>query len=326
MIEYKNVVIKQSDASFYPSPPYVLSAALTSIPLTMVESIIMSLLVYFMSTFALEAGRWFFLVFTLILTSLALNSFYRVICFSVPSQEIAISIANPVTGILIIVCGFFITRHKIPDWLIWGYWCNPFTWSLTSLALNEFHAPAYSAAENDGHDQGEAFLGVFEIPSADGYRWGGVAFLAGFFVLCSAAAAVHLYRNRATAYTQGARRLERLDDDADIVGDDGGDTAVATVRVKVQEQDVGETFPFERATLVWSNIGYAVEVEVDAPVEQGAAPGADATNGKEQATKAKKIKKQRQLLTDINGFARPGEVTALMGASGAGKVISQLLH
>ena len=42
------------------------------------------------------------------------------------------------------------TRNKILIWLQWIYWISPFSWSIRSVALNEFNAPSYDYLINTG--------------------------------------------------------------------------------------------------------------------------------------------------------------------------------
>jgi hypothetical protein len=75
----------------------------------------------------------------------------------------------------------------------------------------------------------------------------------------------------------------------------------------VNSNAAGDAIPFTSLDLSWSDLRYTVQV--DAEDEQG-----------------KKIKKDRVLLAGINGFAAAGQLTALMGSSGAGQESGTALH
>ena len=83
--EARAVVTKQLDSSFFPSLPYVFSVIIVAIPIIVIEIIIFSLWMYWMTGFAADAGRFFFFVLTLLSSSLALSTFFRSISYE-PSQ------------------------------------------------------------------------------------------------------------------------------------------------------------------------------------------------------------------------------------------------
>ena len=79
--EARAVVTKQLDSSFFPSLPYVFSVIIVAVPIIILEILIFSLWMYWMTGFAAEAGRFFFFVLTLLASSLALSTFFRSISY-----------------------------------------------------------------------------------------------------------------------------------------------------------------------------------------------------------------------------------------------------
>jgi hypothetical protein len=59
----RRVYYKQAAASWYPGVAYILAIAATHVPIALVESVIFSIMVYFMAGLTLDAGRFFFFVF-----------------------------------------------------------------------------------------------------------------------------------------------------------------------------------------------------------------------------------------------------------------------
>jgi ABC-type multidrug transport system ATPase subunit len=73
----------------------------------------------------------------------------------------------------------------------------------------------------------------------------------------------------------------------------------------VAGENVQSEIPFQPVTLVWDNLWYTVTVDV--------APMGKREGGRQAHTT------QLELLKSVSGFAKPGQMTALMGSSGAGK-------
>jgi ABC-type uncharacterized transport system YnjBCD ATPase subunit len=213
----------------------------------------------------------------------------------------------------VLLCeGFLITKDKIPDWLIWLYWLSPFSWGMRSGGLNEFKSSRYDqlvpTADNPVPNirLGDSYLNVWQISTENDYKGSGVAYQFGlfiFFVLLSSAA----LKYKRSWLTVGTRRT-------DVVELEAADASVAievrlgakttSMAAAAQEKQMAEDahqLEFERMNLSFIDLKYEVTV-----TETNEATGKEET-------------KQRQLLAGINGFARAGELTALMGSSGAGK-------
>jgi hypothetical protein len=158
---------------------------------------------------------------------------------------------------------------------------------------------------------GDTYLSVWQISLKDDYRWSGIAYLAGVFAFFIGMSAYSLMSLRSWL-TVGTRR-EHIDDDGDeqlaaasapvVEVRIGAKTSsmVAAIADARRAEDANE-IKFERMDLSFVDLRYTVTV-----TEQDDATGKPKTY-------------DRALLQGINGYAKAGELTALMGSSGAGKV------
>ena len=315
--EGKDVTFKQQDAGFYSSSQYVWSVIIVHIPLSIAESIIFSSIVYFMSSFDSDAGRFFFFLLAMWVTNVALSTVFRAVTYVTRHQDVANQMSGPIVATFFLVCGYLILYNNIPKWLIWLYWMSPFTWVVRSMAINEFNAPRYDEPYTQspyvGLRTGDAYLRLWDFDPTSAYKWAGIGYLVGFFFVMMFLCSFILARVR-YPLTIGTRRFK---DDED---DDGAEERAAaeqrsngapqgTVAVKLDKavaaaqryassfklQTAATALPFTPVDLAWKDIHYTVMVEKD--------------------------KKQvpRKLLTGISGYAKAGQLTALMGSSGAGK-------
>lgn len=61
----------------YPSYGFAISAIVISIPICLTEALLFSFPLYFMSALVTDAARFFFFVLVLLLTDIAMGSFFR---------------------------------------------------------------------------------------------------------------------------------------------------------------------------------------------------------------------------------------------------------
>ena len=330
--EGRNAVYKHLDAGMYPSLSYLFAVVLGFFPVMIVETILFSVVLYFMVGLAPEAGRFFFFFLLLLTTDLMLAGLYRGVCYTVATIDAGQQVLNPIFNMMIVFGGFLITRNKIPDFLIEFYWITPISWALRSLVQNEFDADEYNG-------NGTAYLTAFEVQTDRAWKWAGLGYLIGFMIVCLLFASFLLVTVRFDLL-QGTKRKK---DEHSAVADKtfalpspsnvgspavGGGGAGETVAVRVQpagkvlpasgslqlmEQrapslgriagqsssklvNVSFSIPFQPMSLAFDDLHYTVKVKTQ--------------EGKTA---------DRKLLNGISGYVKPGQLTALMGASGAGK-------
>ena len=214
------------------------------------------------------------------------------------------------------------------------HYISLFGYALRSLAQNEFLAPKYSA-DVGGQTQGEAILGTFEIRTDPAWLWGGVGFLAGFFVLSNIVSGialefVRMERNIGTARTGGGAEEPQQQHAATAATQSGAvviempshklapsssasplpkspsqphitaqpsSSALALAAAAASAQSA---LPFTPMSIAWRNLRYTVTIAAAAAKAEGRAS------------------RDKVLLQSVTGRAAPGKLTALMGASGAG--------
>ena len=327
--EGRNAVYKHLDAGMYPSLSYLFAVVLGFFPVMIIETMLFSVVLYFMVGLAAEAGRFFFFFLILLTTDLMLAGLYRGVCYTVATIDAGQQILNPIFNMMIVFGGFLITQDKIPDFLIEFYWITPISWALRSLVQNEFYASAY-----DGN--GTVYLEAFEVQTNHVWKWAGFIYLIGFMIVCLLFASFLLVTVRFDLL-QGTKRKKdeqsaatdptfalpspsAVGNQSSGAGGGGGTVAVnvqpaiTTVgslqlvaqrapslgRVAGQSSsklvNVSFSIPFQPMSLAFDDLHYTVKVK---------------------SQEGKTI--DRKLLNGISGYVKPGQLTALMGASGAGK-------
>ena len=340
--EARAVVTKQLDASFFPSLPYVFSVIILGVPIIVIEIIIFSLWMYWMTGFAADAGRFFFFVLTLLCSSLSLSTFFRSISYVTANPDVARQLDLPFIIIFVIFGGFLIPYNEVPHWLIWVFWLSPLSWGFRSIALNEYKSSQFDAQilHNGQYErEGDFDLQQFDVNTNDQYKWAGIGYLLGFFLLFAVISSYAIRYIRA-GVSLGTKRIATVDPshvrdsiaysitpskvpaEVEVVttmpetpqlkaASNGGEAAVEMQGTHVSAglgkqpaSQFSKSFqmaglPFTPVSLAWRDINYYVTI----------------VSGKGK----QKTKVEKQLLKGINGFSQPGTLTALMGSSGAGK-------
>jgi ABC-type multidrug transport system ATPase subunit/ABC-type multidrug transport system permease subunit len=338
------VVKKQMAARFYPSWTYCVAATITSLPMSFIEAIIYTLFLYFMTNAVRKAAEFFIFLAVLIMATSMLGCWFRFLASIGGDEATSQSLAGPSTGIFTVFGGLFISRSSIPNFMIWLYWISPFSWLVRALANNEFMSSRYDSIVST--PTGPKRSGDLYLETLDffiGTEWIGYAaiFLIGTAIIIVWANSLML-RTRYYEESIGTRRSDEAeiidgDFDQEIVEDVGNDdellkaqvTAAALQQAQIQHEQsqtdaqsamggsstrgsvkssgatssynpnvlktLRENLPFTPAWMSFSDISYTVKVEKD------------------------KQMVDRVLLNHVNGYAQPGKMLALMGASGAGK-------
>ncbi|KAJ8569442.1 hypothetical protein ON010_g5819 [Phytophthora cinnamomi] len=286
----RDVFYKQRRANFYRTASYVVSVSVSQIPLTLVESIVFGTFVYWMGGFVQTVGAYILFEVLLFLTNLAFSAFF----FYISCVTVDVHVAKPLAMVSLLIAilfsGFVVTRTQLPDWFIWVYWVDPISWGASQSRSGTNYCTEY------GMNMGEYYLNFYDIQTERSWIAYGVVFnLVTYFLFMFLA-----YR---------ALEYKRIETPSNLVASKPTSTAnyieLATPRAlddRKQLSTRGEILlsvpdrdkDFEPVTVAFQDLWYTV---------------LDPRNKNESV----------DLLKGVSGFALPGKMTALMGATGAGK-------
>ena len=146
---FKIVAVRQTRSGMYPTWTYPLSGFLSLLPITMVETLVLSLIVYYMTGLANEGGRWAFWALTLWLMDVVFGASFRVVAYIMPDFETAMVASSPLFAVFVIFAGFLVLPSLMGTvvdghpWMQFLYFFNPVAYGLRSLTLNEFVSSKY---------------------------------------------------------------------------------------------------------------------------------------------------------------------------------------
>ncbi|RLN60620.1 hypothetical protein BBJ29_008702 [Phytophthora kernoviae] len=303
-IAERDIYYKQRSANFFGAGSYVIATSASQIPLVLAESIIFGMMVYWICGFEAETSRFIIFEVMLFLTNLAMGMWFSFLAAISPNANVAAPLGITSLLIFIIFAGFIVTKDNIPDFLIWGHWISPMSWSLKALAINQYRSSTFDVCVYKGVDycatyngltMGEYSLKMFSMETGEEWIAYGIIYtLVIYFVFMFLSyLGLEYIRYEAPENVDASEKLNENESYAQIETPKNGSSTNRTNDCAV-EVDTQEKHVVVPLTVAFQDLWYSVP---------------DPHNPKESL----------DLLKGITGFALPGSITALMGSSGAGK-------
>ncbi|KAG6599673.1 pleiotropic drug resistance protein ABC superfamily [Phytophthora cinnamomi] len=318
-IAAREIYYKHRRANFYRASSFAIASLIALVPTSVVESVVLGSLVYWMCGFITEVGYYLLFLLFITLTNLALCGWF----FTLTTMSANFNIVKPMTTFsivfYIIFAGFVVPMGRIPDFFIWVYWVNPVAWCLRAVAVSQYRSPKFDVCVYAGDDycgkynmtMGEYLLSEYDVPSNKAWVWAGVLYLIFTNVFFAAVSSLILEYKRYDSSTGSMVVVPSAGDEKKTGSDelqqrDGVTSYVEVVTprasiVPAQQENVvildlqeEQKKAFVPVTLAFKDLWYSV------PLPHRKHESID-------------------LLKGISGYALPGTMTALMGSSGAGK-------
>ncbi|KAI6361803.1 ZEB2-regulated ABC transporter 1 [Pyricularia grisea] len=308
-------------ALYHPSAEAVASM-LCDMPYKVCNAIVFNLVLYFMANLRREAGAFFFYLLISFATVLAMSMMFRTIASMSRSLSQAMVPAATIILVLIIFTGFVIPLDYMLGWCRWLNYIDVLAYSFESLLINEFAGQNYTCTEYVPSPQfpgyanltgtnrvcsavgsvpgqpfvrGEDYLySSFRYQSSNKWRNFGIviAFMI-FFLFTYMVAAENVREKKSKGEVLVFRRGQKPAALKDAKTDpEAGPPKVGGAVVAANMTDEGGGFiQRQTSTFGWRDVCYEVQIK----------------------------KETKQILDHVDGWVKPGTLTALMGVSGAGK-------
>ncbi|PVI00433.1 ABC transporter CDR4 [Periconia macrospinosa] len=280
-----------------------------------VQILVFSILVYFMTNLARDAGAFFIFVLMIITGYLAMTLFFRTVGCLCPDFDVAIRLAATIITLFVLTCGYLIQWDSQQVWLRWIFYINSLGLAFSSLMMNEFgridltcegqnlipFGPGYGDINHQtctlpGSKPGSDFVSgkdyiqaAFTYATGDLWRnWGITVVLIVVFL------GLNAFLGEFIRWGAGGRTVTFFAKETKELAELNGKLREKREKRNRKEdtEDASDGLKMtSKAVLTWEDLCY------DVPVPSG----------------------QLRLLNNIYGYVKPGQLTALMGASGAGK-------
>ena len=250
----------------------------------MIDALYFGSFIYFLVGLALNQGdasvaSYFLFMLILFISAWTSGLFFSVYSSCIQTVTSAQALLAVTLILMLLFCGFTVQPDVIPDYFIWIYWMNYFSWLFRAVVVNEFDSGRYNQLINlptgEVITEGEAVLIRFgfvdrnDLPYTFEWVFWAIIFSCGAAVVACCVAILFLSNVRfATGQT--------------LVTDSG---STEPEIIDQNQEDV--QIPFKKVDLTFKNIHYTV--------------------------KASTSDEKLELLKGIDGVVQAGKMTALMG-------------
>ena len=321
------VIDRHREYAFYRPSAVVLARVLADFPLIFTQVIPFTVIMYFLTGLDVAASKFFIYFLFVYITTICITALYRMFAALSPTIDDAVRFSGTALNLLIIYTGYAIPKPTLLHskiWFGWIYYLNPISYAFEAVLSNEFADRSMSCAAQELVPQGPGVLSQYQGCAISGATVGSTSVSGSAYISTTYEyTRSHLWRNfgvliaftvlyilvtvmgtelfsfvggggGALVFKKGSKApAQSTSSTADAEkGGDAGDSSASSGQLQTssQEDDTIKTTGNE-SVFTWTDVQFSV------PYDGG----------------------QRKLLNRVNGYAKPGVMVALMGASGAGK-------
>jgi ABC-type multidrug transport system permease subunit/ABC-type multidrug transport system ATPase subunit len=301
---------------------------LCDLPYKVTNAITFNLVLYFITNLRREPGAFFFFILFSFATTFVMSMIFRSIASASRTLFQALVPAALLILDLVVFTGFVIPKRYMLGWCKWLNYIDPLAYAFESLIVNEFHnrkfpcdqyVPApipgskYERATGAqrvctavGSVPGQSYvLGQDYYESAFDYRWAHrwrnlgiviafILFFLAFYMIAAELVSEKKSKGEVLVYRRGhkpaaAAVAEKKHSDPEAAMANIGPIVTAE-RSRGQNKE-GGMLQEQTSVFQWHDVCYDIKIKGE----------------------------PRRILDNVDGWVKPGTLTALMGVSGAGK-------
>ncbi|KAF2186093.1 ATP-binding cassette transporter [Zopfia rhizophila CBS 207.26] len=313
------IVEKQSRYAFYHPSAESYASVLVDMPMKIASTISFNSVFYFMTNLNRERGNFFFYLLVVFLIVLAMSGVFRFIGSLSRTEQQAMVPASIMMLALLIFTGFVVPVDYMLPWCRWINYVNPVAYGYELLMVNEFHnrnfscsayIPDYANATADngacdavGAVPGQPYVnGDAHVNSAFNYyhnhKWRNVGIIVAMVVfnylvyfMTSEYITAKKSKGEILVFRRGFVPKLPVKGGDDVEESLFGPVPVVLEKPGGHESSNKGAFQGSISVFHWNNVCYDIKIKG----------------------------KPRRILDNVDGWVKPGTLTALMGVSGAGK-------
>ncbi|KAH7388649.1 ABC-2 type transporter-domain-containing protein [Pyrenochaeta sp. MPI-SDFR-AT-0127] len=315
----RTIVEKHNRYALYHPSAEALASMIVALPYKIANSIIVNSTLYFMANLRREPGPFFYFLLVAFTMGLSMSMFFRLFASMTKTIAQALAPSSIILMLLILYTGFVIPVDYMRGWASWLRWINPIAYGFENVMVNEFNGREFSCAsfvpsgpsyENVAAEQracavqgsvpGSASVsGTAYVETAFSYqysnRWSNYGIILAITVILFIA---HLVMSEVVASERSKgevlvfRRSKMHTNTRKRSGDEetGSETAHQSEKF-TNSNDSQHEVQKQVSIFHWEGVNYEIQIKGES----------------------------RTILDSVDGWIKPGTLTALMGVSGAGK-------
>ncbi|KAF2866739.1 ABC multidrug transporter [Massariosphaeria phaeospora] len=316
----RTIVEKHNRYALYHPSAEAVASMIMDLPYKITNSFVVNSILYFMANLRREPGPFFFFMLISFSMTLSMSMFFRF--FASITKTIAQALA-PSSIILLALClytGFAIPIQYMRGWASWLRWINPIAYGFESVLVNEFSGRQFPCAqfipsgpgyENVSPDQracavqgavpgldtvsGTAFVETaYQYHNGNRWRNFGIIiammiFLMVLHLVMSELVASERSKGEVLVFRRG--KMQKAKAKRQNIDEETGNNPVVAAEKDVDSNGSGYNVEKQSSVFHWEDVCYDVQIKGET----------------------------RTILDHVDGWIKPGTLTALMGVSGAGK-------
>lgn len=332
------VVARHRDYAFYRPSAVTLARIVMDLPVVFIQVVIFGIIMYFMCSLDVTASKFFIYMLFVYVVTIQITALYRMFAALSPEIDTAVRFSGIALNLLIIYTGYVIPKPQLLSqyiWFGWLYWVNPISYSFEAVLTNEFSGRVMECAPEQLVPQGPHVDPQYQGCAIAGAQAGqssvpGSAYLATQYSYYRS----NLWRNFGVIIAFAVLYILvtiLATETISFAGSGGGALMFAKTRRAKKQVKEASPAPADEEKAV---AGDSSDSSTSKDAGLGNSPSDEKAEDEalDQLTKSDSIFTwrdvnytvpylggERQLLNGVNGYAKPGKMVALMGASGAGK-------
>ena len=314
------IVEKHGRYAFYHPSAEAFASMLTDMPYKISNAILFNVILYFMAGLRRTPGAFFFFFFISFITTLTMSMLFRTIAATSRTLSQALAPAAIIILAIVIFTGFAIPVNYMLGWSRWINYVDPVAYAFESLMVNEFYdrefacpqdyfVPTYGnlaqnqkvcnavgAVAGQNFVQGTVYIGSsFNYYHKNKYRNIGIIFafmvaLLGAYLGATELISAKKSKGEVLVFQKGHVPASLKENPSD---EEAADEHAGGAKLEKQESytEASDVIQKQTAIFSWRDVCYDIKIK----------------------------KENRRILDHVDGWVKPGTLTALMGVSGAGK-------
>ncbi|KAL5615982.1 hypothetical protein FOBRF1_004730 [Fusarium oxysporum] len=286
----RKVVEKHARYALYHPSAEALAAMVCDLPYKVVNCILNNIIIYFMTNLRREPGPFFFFLLKIFVITLTMSMMFRLMGSLTKTIAQALAPASVILLVIMLYTGYAINVQNIQNWLAWLRWLNPVHYGFESLMLNEFVGRSAFARLLDRNPdkillmaRHTSMFHTATLTHIAGGTWGIMLAYMVFFLVCHLIATEYVayerFKGEVLVFTRKAMAQRKKAFRADVEA-----TPSRAVVAAQQAQSGPANVKSQTSIFHWSNVYYDVKI------------------GNET----------RRILDQVDGWVKPGTLTALM--------------
>ncbi|KIV97643.1 hypothetical protein PV10_01362 [Exophiala mesophila] len=313
------IVEKHQRYALYHPSAEAFASMLTDMPYKVLNTIVFNITLYFMTNLRREPGAFFFFMLISFFLTLAMSMLFRTIASVSRSLSQALAPASILILAIVIYTGFAIPVNYMLGWARWINYLDPVAYGFEALMINEFSGQNYECTMfvpsgpdytdvpalsricgTTGAQPGQSFVNgddyintTYQYYASNRWRNFGIliVFMVGFlftYLVSAEVVSAKKSKGEVLVFRRGHKPAHLKDTPEDA------ESGVTRSAVKADGRDlqpISSIIQKQTAIFQWKDVCYDIKVKGG----------------------------ERRLLDHVDGWVKPGTLTALMGVSGAGK-------